>query len=423
MIDPLIFIYNVAQVLLILLLWPLLALMVAVRPGRQRHILKRLGWSVPPGSRHAPGRKTIWVHALSVGEVTSALPLVAGIKEGLDVELVFSATTRSGFRLAEEVIAPHADRIIFYPIDILPVIRYFLRIIHPDLFILVETDFWPNQLSALKRKKIPALLVNGRISGKSMNAYMRFGFFFRQLFNSFSALSMQTAEDGRKLIDLGVAESKIICLGNLKFDSRSSSKTISPAGEKRHAGIRILAGSTHRGEEEMLLMAYRELKKDRHDLTLIIAPRDVSRNAEIENLAKSLGIEAFCRSQGEPAFLPDLLILDTIGDLAACYRSCDIAFTGGSLVDEGGHNPLEPAIAGIPVLFGPHMEDFAEIAEEMIAAGGAIRVDTVDGLLRSLERLIDDTPLRKTAGQAASAYVLGKQGVVNKHLELIGKYL
>jgi 3-deoxy-D-manno-octulosonic-acid transferase len=417
-----IFIYNIAQLLLVAALWPVLILLFAVKPAGVRHILKRLGWGLQPDRRNASLRKTIWVHALSVGEVTSALPLVAGIRKNMDVDLVFSATTSSGLRLAETMIAPHVDRIIPYPVDIFPIVSFFLKTIHPDLFILVETDFWPNLLAALARKKIPAFLVNGRISRKSMASYKRLGFFFRPLFDSFTVLSMQTAEDGRRLIELGLAKDKVISLGNLKFDAQPFSAA-EPGKEDKPVGVRILAGSTHRGEEEMLLLAFKELKRERPDLLLIIAPRDISRRNEIDSLAKSLGLDTLCFSCGKPAHSPDLLILDTIGDLASCYRTCDIAFTGGSLVDEGGHNPVEPAAAGIPVLFGPHMEDFAEIADEMIAAGGAIRVDSVDALFRSLERLVDDAAFRHAAGQAAAAYVRGKQGVVHRHLTVIGKYL
>ncbi|MDR3629370.1 MAG: 3-deoxy-D-manno-octulosonic acid transferase [Desulfocapsaceae bacterium] len=416
-----IIIYNIAQILLIILVWPLIALTIAVRPRHWGHILKRLGWGLCPDRRKEPGKKTVWVHALSVGEVTSSLPLVAGIRKDLDVELVFSATTRTGTRMAAEIIAPHVDRLIPYPIDIIFVILHFIRIIRPDLFILVETDFWPNQLAALQRKKIPTLLVNGRISGKSMDSYRRFGFFFRPLFNSFSALGMQTAEDGRRLTAMGIDAGKIVNLGNLKFDSQPSS--VIESGGNWPSAIRILAGSTHRGEEEMLMLAYGELKKAGRNLSLVIAPRDIARSPEVVRLATSLGLETSCRSQGWPDHQPDLLILDTIGELAACYRTCDIAFTGGSLVDEGGHNPLEPAVAGVPVLFGPHMEDFAEVASEMIAAGGAIRVADADALFHSLERLVDDSALRQATGQAAAAYVRGKQGVVGNHLDLIRKYL
>ena len=418
------FLYNIAQLLLVLLLWPLIAVVIAASPKYRSHIPKRLGRGLLPANRPSamPGKKTIWVHALSVGEVTSSLPLIRGIRETFNINLVFSVTTRTGYKLAEDSITPFVDRIIPFPLDILPVVRHFVTLVQPDLFILVETDFWPNLLTVLHNKKIPALLVNGRISTKSRKFYRRFGFFFRILFNSFSALSMQTTIDRENMIALGVPENKIYNLGNLKFDT-------SPLPEKkaglfdRQQGIRIVAGSTHRGEEEGLLLAYRKLKKHWHNLSLVIAPRDISRGKEIQRLAETLGLAVSCHSQRFPNPLSDLFILDTIGELAGYFQTCDIAFVGGSLVDQGGHNPIEPAVAGVPVLFGPHMEDFAEVAEDLLAAGGALRVHDADSLFHTLKRLLDDPVFRLTTGAAAAAHIREKQGVIERHLELIRKFL
>ena len=417
------FLYNILQLLFLLLFWPLIGLVVLAKPKYRKRILGRLGW----GLRRiiqlpAHGKKTIWVHALSVGEVTSALPLVRGIRRTMDVNLVFSVTTLTGARHAEETIAPHVDRIVPFPIDILPVVEYFLGVIKPDVFILVETDFWPNLLTVLRRKKIPALLVNGRISRKSMDSYRRLSFLFRQLFLSFSALSMQTAADRENMIDLGVSVEKVFSLGNLKFD------TSVPQGEKpavinRPSGIRIVAGSTHRGEEDALLYTFSKLKSHWQDTSLVIAPRDISRGKEIQDLAKSRGFTAALRSQGPRSSPPDLLILDTIGELVGYYQDCDIAYVGGSLVEQGGHNPIEPAVVGVPVLFGPHMEDFAEIAADLLAAGGAIRVYDADSLFRALERLLSDPDFRLETGTKAATSIKEKQGVVSRHLELIRKFL
>jgi 3-deoxy-D-manno-octulosonic-acid transferase len=417
------FLYNILQLLFLSLFWPLIGLVVLARPKYRKRIPGRLGWGLRRIIQSpAHGNKTIWVHALSVGEVTSALPLVRGIRRTMDVNLVFSATTQAGARLAEETIASHVDRIVPFPVDILPVVEHFLGVIKPDMFILVETDFWPNLLTVLRRKKIPALLVNGRISRKSMDSYRRFSFFFRQLFLSFSALSMQTAADREHMIDLGVPENRVFSLGNLKLD------TSLPQGEKlavvdRPSGIRFVAGSTHRGEEDALLRTFLRLKSRWQDLSLVIAPRDISRGKEIQELAKSIGFTAALRSQGLRSPLPDLLILDTIGELVGYYQTCDIAYVGGSLVEQGGHNPIEPAVVGVPVLFGPHMDDFAEIAADLLAAGGAIRVHDADSLFRALERLLSDPDVRRETGVKAATSIKEKQGVISRHLELIRKFL
>jgi 3-deoxy-D-manno-octulosonic-acid transferase len=418
------FLYNIAQLILLFFFWPLIAAVIIAKPKYRKRIPERLAWGLRRSVQSpASGKKTIWIHALSVGEVTSALPLIRGIRADMDVNLIFSVTTRTGAQLAEKMIGPHVDRIVPFPLDILPVVYHFLALIRPDIFILVETDFWPNLLMALRRKKIPAILVNGRISGKSMESYRRFGVFSRPLFNSFSALCMQTATDRQNMIDLGVPESRVFNLGNLKFDTSPLSEgCVTPV--LRPSGLRIVAGSTHRGEEEGLFSAYLKLKTHWPDFSLVIAPRDISRKSEIQHLANSLGLMASSRSSQEiqnPS--PDLLILDTIGELAGYYQTCDIAFVGGSLVDQGGHNPIEPAVIGVPVLFGPHMEDFAEIAADLLAAGGAFRVHDADSLFRILEKLLGDPAFRRATGSAAAGYIKGKQGVIARHLELIGKYL
>ena len=417
------FLYNILQLLFLLFFWPLIAAVIIAKPKYRKRIPERLGWGLRRSIElPAPGKKTVWVHALSVGEVTSSLPLIRGIRAGMDVNLVFSVTTRTGAQLAEKMISPYVDLIVPFPVDLLPVVHHFLQSIRPDIFILVETDFWPNLLLALQKKKIPAILVNGRISGKSMKSYRRFGFFFRPLFNSFSVLCLQTAIDRQNMIDLGVPENRVFNLGNLKFD------TPPPPAERstvtgRTSGIRVVAGSTHQGEEEGLFSAYLKLKTRWPDISLVIAPRDISRKTEIQSLADSLGLIAVCRSKGISTPPPNLLILDTIGELAGYYRTCDIAFVGGSLVDQGGHNPIEPAVVGVPVLFGPYMEDFAEIAADLLAAGGAVQVDDADSLFRMLERLISDPILRQAIGTAAAVYIKGKQGVIARHLELIRKFL
>ncbi len=417
------FLYNILQLTLLFFLWPLLLAIVVLRPKYRKRIPRRLGRGLSNAlGGLAPGRKTIWMHALSVGEVSSALPLVRGIKRALDVHLIFSVTTATGTQLAEKMLTPYVDRLIPFPVDFLPSVRYFLSLIRPDLFVLIETDFWPNLLTALESRRVPTLLVNGRISKKSMTSYQRFRFFFRPLFCSFSALCMQTAADRQSMIELGVPEKRIFDLGNLKY---GLCLTPEEASEKtsNHQGIRIIAGSTHRGEEKILLLAFKKLQSLQDSLSLVIAPRDITRGKEIQQLAASIGLQAVRRSEGIGPPLPELFILDTIGELAGYYRLGDIAFIGGSLVAEGGHNPIEPAITGIPLLFGPHMEDFPEMADDLLVLGAAVQIHDTDSLIQVLGDLLNDPEARKRMGAAAAVYVLGKQGVIKNHLELIGKFL
>ncbi|MBU0943067.1 MAG: 3-deoxy-D-manno-octulosonic acid transferase, partial [Proteobacteria bacterium] len=422
---PMITLYNILQFLLLSILFLPLAIFVILVPKYRLRTLRRLGFGLSY-VRKSGGKKTLWIHALSVGEVTSALPLVSGLRKKMpDVQLVFSASSRAGARVAEHLLHDKVDCFIPFPLDILPVINRFVNVIQPDLFILVETDFWPNILAVLRRRNIPTLLVNGRISTKSMRSYQRLAFFFRPLFSSFQALSMQTGKDRENLILLGVDKRQIHTFGNLKYDTdlyNASGPMSRLSFNLPEHQLLLVAGSTHKGEEKILLQSYKKLKKEIPGLYLIIAPRDVDRGTELQALASTMELMANCRSHIN-AGGKDLFILDTIGELSSLYSHADLAFIGGSLVPAGGHNPIEPAVVGVPVLYGPHMEDFSEISEELVQAGGATMVHSGDELTAAVLRLLQDNPLRKKAGGAARACIVRQQGVIDRHLKLINEML
>ncbi|MCX5869956.1 MAG: hypothetical protein NTY00_04820 [Deltaproteobacteria bacterium] len=419
--------YNLIQLTFLILSLPFLLALVLLTPRYRLRTWQRLGFGLRAlvESKRKGARKTIWVHGLSVGEVTSALPLVSGIRNRFpDAFLVFSAATRSGAQVAGQLMADHIDLFIPFPLDILPVTASFIRLIRPDLFILVETDFWPNFLTCLQRHNIPAMLVNGRISHQSMASYRRFSFFFKPIFCTFRHLCMQTETDRVNMIDLGVPDGRVHTLGNLKLDTPLITGNTQPqaAHETPIAlpdnSLLLVAGSTHKGEEEIILAVYVRLRATYPHLFLIIAPRDISRGKEIQRLAAAKGITGICRSEGNKRY-QKLLILDTIGELANCYRFADIAFIGGSLPPLGGHNPIEPAVMGAPVLFGPHMEDFAEISQDLLTAGGAKRVGGEESLFQAAGIWLADARLRQDAGLAALRCIEKQQGVIERHLQLI----
>jgi 3-deoxy-D-manno-octulosonic-acid transferase len=416
--------YNLIQFTFLVISLPFLLALVLLTPRYRLRTWHRLGFGLRTlVERKKKGAgKTIWVHGLSVGEVTSALPLVSGIRNRFpDAFLVFSAATRSGAKVAEQLLADHIDLFIPFPLDILPVTASFVRLIRPDLFILVETDFWPNFLTCLQRHNIPAMLVNGRISHRSMASYRRFSFFFKQIFCTFRHLCMQTETDRVNMIDLGVPDGRVHTLGNLKFDTPlimgSSQPQEAPISLPDNS-LLLVAGSTHKGEEEIILAVHARLRAAYPHLFLVIAPRDISRGKEIQGLAAARGITGTFRSEGKQGG-QKLLILDTIGELANCYRFADIAFVGGSLQRQGGHNPIEPAVMGAPVLFGPHMEDFAEISQDLLTAGGAKRVGGEESLFQAVSIWLADARLRQDAGLAALRCVEKQQGVIERHLQLI----
>jgi 3-deoxy-D-manno-octulosonic-acid transferase len=417
-------VYNTVQLLsapLFLLALPVLL----CRPNKRRRLLQRFGGGLRGVGAYS-GR-VIWIHALSVGEVSSALPLVRALRSELPHDtIIFSATTTSGCDLAEARVAPFVDNVIAFPIDILPVVRHFIKRIAPDLFILIETDFWPNLLYELSAASVPTVLVNGRISARSMRSYQRFAPLFRPLFNKFDFLCMQTAAAAAAMRQLGVAHDKVRTLGNLKCVAPESAEPPDPRATPALSGraseqLLILCGSTHPGEEELLLSCGQTLAR-RHNIHLALAPRRIERSGELLRLASQFGLSATLLTQHSTSGTA-VTIIDTIGDLAALYRLADIAFIGGSLVPQGGHNPVEAAREGCPVLFGPHMEDFAEISDELLACQAAFQVRDEKTLLTTLEQLILVPDLRRTAGQRAQEYTRHQGNVIDSHLALIRELL
>jgi 3-deoxy-D-manno-octulosonic-acid transferase len=276
----------------------------------------------------------------------------------------------------------------------------------------------------LHKSQIQALLVNGRISEKSFAMYRRFSFFFKPMFQCFTLLSMQTAADGDKMIQLGIHADKVITLGNLKYDldttdlsANGISRQASGIAEKQKVWV---CGSTHTGEEAILFAAFSRLIADK-DLFLILAPRDIGRADEICELARKHGLHPRLRTDNLSK-AGNVLILNTLGELASCYRFAHLAFVGGSLVARGGHNPIEPAACSVPVLFGPHMEDFSEIAHDLVACGGAQSV-TAETLLQAASTILTDSNKHTAMATNAGELVRQHRGGMNKHLQAIKQLL
>jgi 3-deoxy-D-manno-octulosonic-acid transferase len=418
--------YNILQVSLLLVFLPLLILFVAQSGKYRARIPARLGRGLTTMlGTDKQGAKTIWLHALSVGEVTSAVPLVAGLRQKYPAAtIIVSVTTATGRQVADDLLGKTADQVIDGPLDLLPVVWLFIKRIRPDLFILVETDFWPNLLTCLHRHRIPALLVNGRVSQKSMARYRRLRFFFLPMFQCFSFLCMQTEGDRDKMARLGISPDRLPALGNLKYATPAAGNgaAVRKADFFPKNRIIIIAGSTHPGEEQLLLDSYIRLRSRHPKLFLALAPRDWKRAGEVQALAGGRGLTAALRSAGTFQSA-DIFILDTIGELVDFYGFADLAFVGGSLVNKGGHNPIEPAAMAIPVLFGPHMEDFSEIAQTLIAEGGAAKIGDPLQLEGIITDLLDHPEQRSRMGQAAQQCVLRQHDIIARHLLLIDRLL
>ncbi|MFQ6758279.1 MAG: 3-deoxy-D-manno-octulosonic acid transferase [Deltaproteobacteria bacterium] len=419
------FFYNLFMTVGVIVFAPLLFVKVILTPKYRSRVGKRLGFGLgkspcADGSR----RPRIWVHALSVGEVASARNLVQELRrkypQGI---IIFSSATRAGESFARSTLHEHVDCFAPFPFDLLISVRALLSWARPDLFVLVETDFWPNFLRELIRRGIPSLLVNGRVSESSLARYRRFRWLFRPLFNSFRALAMQTEQDAMAMRQLGVDPARLAVLGNLKYDAALSGGVVTPGLDR--SALRIpeqalvwVAGSTHKGEEEIVFTVFQELLRFRANLFLVLAPRNVERGAELAAMAARHSFAA-CRRSLDETGEGSVLILDTLGELASVYALCDVAFIGGSLVPQRGHNPLEPAVHGKPVLFGPCMEDFAEISRDLLAVGGARLVRDGGELRAGLALLLDDPAERERAGRQAQKLVASRRGVTAAHIGLI----
>ena len=414
-----IFFYSILQWLLLVFLAPLLPLFMLVPKYRQR-IPARLGIGLGrrlAGLRSGP---RLWIHALSVGEAASARPLLAALRARRpDLVIIMSATTTGGWKMICDF-GDLVDCRVPFPFDLPLVVPRFLRLLRPDLFVLVETDFWPGLLAALTRRRIPAVLVNGRFSADSFARYQRLRWLFAPMFSSFTRVSMQMEKDAGRLAALGVAKEKIIACGNLKFDY-SPARTGAPEITLPKGALVLVAGSTHDGEEEPLCRALAALVDQWPALYTIIAPRRPQRAGAVMSLAAAHGLRPALRSQGGDG-RETVLVLDTLGELAGLYRLAALAFIGGSLIPEGGHNPLEAAAHGVPVLFGPHMEDFSEIAAALEAEGGA-RQTTAAGLERDLSLLLADAEARRRMGEHGLALVRRHQGAAGRCLSMIEEVL
>ena len=368
------FLYSVAIVCYALLMAPRLAY------GAVRH-RKYIGtmrerWGCLPAAINPAGRPSIWIHAVSVGEVQAARTLIPGLRDRYpDHPLWLSTTTQTGRAVAARIEA--VDGLFYFPLDLPAVIDRVLDRVRPVLFLAVDTELWPNLLRGCARRGVRTMLVNGRISDRSYPRYRLVRWLLRRVLADVDRCCAQSEESARRLIDLGAPPGRVAMTGNLKFDAAAGSSPDPRPGDDGLPGLFgwspdrpvLMAASTHPGEEGPVLGAFLQLRTRVPDLVLMLAPRHPERGAEVAALAAERGVAAVRRSRlsefgAGPA---DVVVLDTVGELAALFRAATVVFLGGSLVPAGGHNVIEPAVWGKAVVFGPHMENFAEIAELFLA--------------------------------------------------------
>ncbi len=387
------------------------------------NLRQRLG-DLPASLGEAAG-ESIWIQAVSVGEVLAARALIPGLRERYPhLRVVVSTTTITGQQVARTQLEG-VEEVFYFPIDLSFVVARTLDRVRPRLFIMMETEIWPNLLRLCHLRGVKTVLVNGRISPKSYRRYRLVRPMFRRILAGVDRFCAQSEESARRLVDLGADPRAVTMTGSLKFDSVDIRST--PLGDvQRYFRVSpqrqvIIAASTRRGEETAVLRAFGRVRATAEQALLILAPRHPERFAEVEQIATRAGYRVRRRSElridAEPR--ADVVLLDTIGELARLYPVATAVFVGGSLVPAGGHNVLEPAVFGKPIVFGPHMENFAEIAEAFVSNEAAWQVRSGQELEEALATLLSDPVRQARLGAAARALVEANRGAREKTLALI----
>ncbi len=431
------FLYNLG----LLLASPVILLVLVSKKRCRAGLPQRLGFGWPDHTgatgktepTSSAGRPVIWFHAVSLGEVTAIAPLVQALHARFPhSRMVVSTVTETGREAVEKRLSGIA-RHVYAPLDFPRVVARAVDSIRPTLFVFVETELWPNLLRALARRRIPAVLVNGRLSTRSFRGYRLIKPFLSRVLECVTWLLMQTDRDAERITALGAQRERVRTTGNIKFDQPPPS---SGEGLTRQAiGIAegeelLLAGSTHPGEEEHLLEAYQRLQEAYPNLVLMVAPRHIERAKDLVRTAHAQGLHVWSRNErglhpeaGDVKAGPRVIVLETRGELASLYSHAVVAFVGGTLVPVGGHNLLEPAQWGKPVFFGPHTDHCAEVAALLEASGGGVRVRSGEELATRLGHLLRDKGLLLSMGQRAHDVVKQNRGVLQRDLDLLAGLL
>jgi 3-deoxy-D-manno-octulosonic-acid transferase len=425
--------YLIYNALSIVLVFPVIAyhLYRSISRGRPPALAERFGYIPESELSRIRNRPVIWLHAVSVGESIAARPLLKALRSGYPGHAILvSNTTETGRGTASAF--PEKDLCIYFPFDFLPAVRRTLDTIKPELVIIMETEIWPNFTREAASRNIPVILANGRISDRSFARYLKFSWFFRHALQLFSRLCMQTETDCERIIAIGAPPGRTLMTGNLKYDIPSRQVD---QDEKRRQKEQysipddlpvLMAGSTHAGEEQLVIDTYRKLLPILGGLFLILVPRHPERAAEVASLLERAGIPFRRRTslpRPEGFQRGDVLLVDTVGEMMNLYAISDVAFVGGSLVPTGGHNLLEPASLGVPSVFGPHMSNFREIAELVLQYGAGVQVDSPEGLTETCLALITSAELRRVLGLNGLKLMRDNGGATERHLEIVAEYL
>ena len=417
------FLYSAALLLALLVTLPYWLVKMFTAGKYRAGLAERLG-RVPERILRRPPQGCIWVHAVSVGEVLAVGKLAEGLAaRHPERRLLVSTTTVTGQKLARERFGE--ENVFFFPLDLSFSVGNYVRALRPALVVLAETEFWPNFLRVAHSEGARIAVVNARVSDRSFPRYRRLRFVWRRVLRRIEVFLAQSEMDAKRLVEIGAPVERVRVAGNLKFDiaapaSKPVVEMLRTAFARSGVDQVLVAGSTVEGEEALLLDAFRSLLKSHPRTTLVLAPRHPERFESVAGflLGSGLGFIRRSRMTGQESCAGAVILLDTIGELAALYALASVAFVGGSLVPRGGHNILEPAQHGVPIVTGPHTENFRDIVN-VFSRAGALCVETPESLNAGLLRLLDDPVARRDLGQRASEVFRAQSGATARVLEAL----
>ncbi len=390
-------------------------------PGYAKHISQRLGFF-----SKAIEQNGIWIHAVSMGETIAATPLIKALqKQYPNIPIVITNTTPTG---AERANINFGDSVtqLYFPYDVPCVLQRFLAAVKPRCLIMIETELWPNLFHCCAQKNVPVFIANARLSARSAKGYQRISALIKPMLQCVTSMAVQTQAEAERFIKLGLAADRIQVTGSIKFDLEiaadlfeRSKQLRAQLGNDRPVWI---AASTHEGEEEKVLEAFAEVKKQIPNILLMLVPRHPERFGRVADLCKQRNYKIVLRSEKINCNNEtDIFVGDTLGELLLFYGAADIAFVGGSLVPVGGHNPLEPAAMGVPIIMGPKLFNFLQISEQLQQAGAMLKVENTNELAQQVITLLQNSNKREHMGVAAQQFVAQNRGALAKHLVLIEK--
>ena len=394
-------------------------------PNYRKRWRQRFGFFTPPES----AKETIWLHAVSVGETLAAVPLVKALQVKYpDHRLLITCTTPTG---SDRITAAFGDSVdhSYAPYDMPDAVARFIQRVQPKMLIIMETELWPNTIAACHKRQIPVILANARLSEKSARGYARVRGLSGPMFAQLTAVAVQHEDDGTRFAALGLPADNLHISGNIKFDLdlnaeiRQAAESLKPQWRGENQRPILLAASTHRGEDEIILQAFGQIKQRVHNALLVLVPRHPDRFNQVGDLCLDAGYSLARRSSNDPVEQADILLGDSMGELMTFFGACDIAFIGGSLVSNGGHNMIEPAAWGKPTLSGLSVFNFAEVSRLLAEAGGLALVEDTVALAETVIELIENPERAQQMGQQAQQVAEANRGALERLLMVVDNNL